>query len=146
MSWWVESRTLIGSFKLQPDATFFCWSLKFWSLKNILEILQLFSERKTRESRTCRWFSSKIPIFWSFGNWGFKLPPYLDAPLFDAVAEMLNPIAKGRGGESPNRKSFGSSSKNCILVAIGRRCFGLCSVCRSQRSTFFAGPVMGKNW
>lgn len=100
MSWWVESRTLIGSFKLQPDATF------FW------EILQLFSERKTRESRTCRWFSSKIPILWSFGNWGFKLPPYLDAPLFDAVAEMLNPIAKGRGGESPNRKSFGSSSKN----------------------------------
>ena len=29
---------------------------------------------------------------------GLKLPPYLDAPLFDAVAEMLNPIAKGRGG------------------------------------------------
>lgn len=25
-----------------------------------------------------------------------------------------------------------------------RWCFGLCSVCRSQRSTFFAGPVMGK--
>ena len=31
---------------------------------------------------------------------GFKLPPYLDAPLFDAVAKMLNPLAKskGRGG------------------------------------------------
>ncbi|CAK9009892.1 unnamed protein product [Durusdinium trenchii] len=29
---------------------------------------------------------------------GFKLPPYLDAPLFDAVAGMLNPLAKSKGG------------------------------------------------
>lgn len=38
---------------------------------------------------------SHLLVLW---HWGFKLPPYLDAPLFDAVAEMLNPIAKGRGG------------------------------------------------
>jgi len=29
---------------------------------------------------------------------GFKLPPYLDAPFFDAVAQMLNPVARSRGG------------------------------------------------
>ncbi|CAE7227065.1 URA1 [Symbiodinium natans] len=29
---------------------------------------------------------------------GFKLPPYFDVPFFDAVAAMLNPQAKSRGG------------------------------------------------
>ncbi|CAE7906247.1 URA1 [Symbiodinium microadriaticum] len=29
---------------------------------------------------------------------GFKLPPYFDAPFFDAVAAMLNPKAKSKGG------------------------------------------------
>lgn len=41
---------------------------------------------------------SRHPLFTKDCVLGFKLPPYLDAPLFDAVAEMLNPIALGRGG------------------------------------------------
>ncbi|CAJ1397766.1 unnamed protein product [Effrenium voratum] len=29
---------------------------------------------------------------------GLKLPPYLDAPFFDQVANMLNPLARAKGG------------------------------------------------
>eukprot|EP00435_Cladocopium_sp_Y103_P021060 s3166_g5.t1 len=43
---------------------------------------------------------SRHPLFAKDCVLGFKLPPYLDAPLFDAVAQMLNPIALGRGAIS----------------------------------------------
>ena len=51
---------------------------------------------------------------------GLKLPPYLDAPFFDQVANMLNPLARAKGG----RVCFGcpapkSGSRAKPLEAFG---------------------------